>query len=119
VPASITLFVSLEMLFIDALGRLGPLPTVWHCAPITMLWMESVIYVATELAGAMKPRSGANEDLPIKPFWAVVAGGSTPVRSGVIIAVGTLRGDTDVDADLSLCFRGAYREAAPSNRTQQ
>jgi hypothetical protein len=107
------------MVFVDALGPLGPLSTVWHCALITMLRMESVVYLATEFAGAMKPRAGANEDLPVKPFWAVVARGSTPIRSGVIVAVGTFRGDTDVDAELSLCFRDACREAAPSNCGQQ
>jgi hypothetical protein len=78
--------------------------------------MEIVIYTAVEIAGTMKPRAGANEDRPIKPFWAVVARGSTAIRGRVIIAVGTFRSDTNGDADLSICFRDACGEAAHSDR---
>jgi hypothetical protein len=37
----------------------------------------------------------------VKPLWTVVAGGSAAVRHNVI-AIGTIRGDTDINADLSL-----------------
>src|ERR1700733_9455563 len=88
---------------IDALGRLGLLTTVWHCALVTVVWMESVVHVAAELAWAMKPRPGANEDISAEPFRPVVSRRSTIVRRGVV-AVGTFGGDTDTDADLSFCF---------------
>ena len=65
--------------------------------------METIIDVATEVAGAMKPWTCTNEDSACKPFWAVVAGRSTTIRSDVIVAIGTFRGDTDIDAYLSLC----------------
>jgi hypothetical protein len=115
---SIPLFVSLEVFFIDALGRLGLLATVGYCAPVTVLWMVGVIYVATEFAGAMKPRASADEDVPAEPFRAVVAGGSTAIRSGVIVTIGAFRGYTDIDADLSLCAGGGCRETGCSNCTQ-
>jgi hypothetical protein len=77
--------------------------------------METVIHIALEAAGAVKPRAGANEDVPVKPFRTVVAGRSTSVRSGVIVTIGTFGGYSDVDADLSLCFGGVSREAESSN----
>jgi hypothetical protein len=111
----IALFVSLEVTFIDALRRLGLLATVWYWTFVAVLWMESVIYIATEIVRATKPRASANEDALSKPLWAVVARGSTAMRSGVIVSVGTFRGYADVDADLSFRFRDGYRETASSN----
>jgi hypothetical protein len=114
VATPIPLFVSFEMVFVDTLGWLGFLATVWPCALVALLWIETVIYLAAELALAMKPRAGANEDVPSKPFWAIVATGGTVIRSDVIIAVGTFRGYSDFDADLSLRSGGACYKATPS-----
>jgi hypothetical protein len=116
--ASITLFVSLEMVFVHALRRLGALATAWHCALVTMVGMESVIYISAEIAGTMKPRAGANEDRPIKPLWAIVAGRSTVIGSDVIVAVGTFGSYADIDADLSVCARTRCRETNPGNCRQ-
>jgi len=77
--------------------------------------MQTVIYVALEVTGAMKPGASANEAVPIKPFWTIVPSGSTVIRSYVIVTVGTFRGYSDVDAYLSLCFGGGNREADSSN----
>jgi hypothetical protein len=115
VATSIALFVSLEVTFIEALRRLGLLATVWYWALVTVLRMESVIYNATEIVRATKPRPGANEDALTKPLSAVVVRGSTAIGSGVIVSVGTFRGYTDVDADLSFRFGDGYRETASSN----
>ncbi len=79
--------------------------------------METVIYMASEVVRAMKPRAGANEDAARKPFRAVVAVGGAVVRGIVIVTVRTSRCGSDVhaDADLSLCFGSGYREADHSN----
>jgi hypothetical protein len=77
--------------------------------------MKTVIYVTAEAATAMKPWAGANEDSSGEPFWTVVASGSTVIRSDVIVTVGTIRGYSDFDADLSLCVGGDSREADGGN----
>jgi hypothetical protein len=77
--------------------------------------METVIYLAPEFGRAMKPWASANEVALNKPFWTVVASGSTVIGSGVIVAVGTVRGYPDVDADLSLRFGDGRREATSGN----
>jgi hypothetical protein len=115
VAASISLFVSFEMGLINSPRRLGLLAAAWYWALVAMLWMEGVIYVAMEVAWAMKPRASTYEDTPSKPFWTVVASGSTAIRGDVVITIGTFRRDTDVDADLGSSFRDDYREAACSN----
>jgi hypothetical protein len=77
--------------------------------------METIIYVTLEFVRALKPRAGTNEDTPGKPFWTVVARGSTAVRSGVIVTIRTFRSYSDSDADLSLSFGGSRHEADSSN----
>jgi len=100
---------------IDALCRFRFLASLWQWALITVLRMETIIYVALEVAGAMKPRASANEAVPVKPFRTVVASGSTVIRSDVIVAIRTFGGNSDGDADLSLCFGSSNREADSSN----
>src|SRR5208283_207609 len=115
VAASIARLVALEMRAIDALGRLSFLAAFWCRAIIAVLRMETVIHVALEFVGAMKPRASANEDFATKPFRAVVAGGSTVIRSDVIVTVGAIRSHADDDVDLSLCFGSGSRDAECSN----
>jgi hypothetical protein len=67
-----------------------------------MVRVESVIHMADEIAAAMKPRPSANEDAAAKPLRTVVTSGSAGIRSDVIVTIGTLRSDSDFDADLSL-----------------
>jgi hypothetical protein len=117
VATSIPLFVSFEVGTIDTLRRLGFLATVWLCAFITALWVEAVVYLAPELVIAVKPRAGTNEDIPSKPFWTVVAGRCTVIRSDVIVAIGAFRSYPDADAHLSRRFGGRYRKANSSNRS--
>jgi hypothetical protein len=76
-----------------------------------MFGMQTVIYVAVEVGRTMKPRASTDEDSTCKPFRAVVAVGSTAIRSDVIVAIGTIRGDSDVDTDLSLRSGNGHREA--------
>jgi hypothetical protein len=100
---------------IETLSRLGFVATVWLWAIIAVLRMETVIYVASEVVSAMKPRANANEDATGKPFRAVITVGGAVVWSDVIVTVGTFRRDSDVDAYLSLCFGSSCREADCSN----
>src|SRR5208282_167719 len=78
--------------------------------------MQAVVDVATEVAGAMKPRAGADEDVAAKPFRTIVAGWGAVVGSNVIISVRAFRSDADIDADLGFCFREAKVEANCGNR---
>jgi hypothetical protein len=115
VATSIPLFVSFEVGTIDTLRWLRLLTTLWLWALIAVLWIETVVYLAPELVIAMKPRSGANEYVPAKPFWTVVARRRTVIRSDVIVTVGAFRGYPDVDADLSLRLGGGCSKTTPSN----
>jgi hypothetical protein len=63
----------------------------------------------------MKPGASANEAVPVKPFWTIVASGSTAIRSDVIVTIGAVRGYADLDVHLSLCFRGGSGEADSGN----
>jgi len=80
---------------------------------------ETVIHVAMEVAGAMKPWAGAEEDPIDKPFRTVAANWSAGIRGNVIVAVGAIRGWSDLDGDLSLCFRSGCRDADYSSGGRQ
>jgi hypothetical protein len=94
---------------IDTLRRLRFLASFWKWTLIAVLRMETVIYVALEVAGAVKPWASANEAVAVKPLRTVVASGGTVIRSDVIVTIGTFGGYPNGDADLSLCFRGGNR----------
>lgn len=100
---------------VDFFGRIGLLATLRRRPFIAIVRTKTVIYIALEIAGAMKPRTGANEAVAIKPFRALIASGSTSVRSAVIVSVGTIRGNADGDIDLSFRFVGGSREADNGN----
>jgi hypothetical protein len=114
VAASIPHFVSFEVRSSDTLCRFGFLAGLWQGALIAVLRMETVIYVALEVAGAMKPQASADENVPGEPFWTIISGGSTTVRSGVVVTIGTLRRHSDFNADLSLYLGSGSREADSS-----
>lgn len=114
VAPSISRFVSLEVRVIDTLGLLGFLATFWRWALISVIWMETVIDVALEATSATKPGASANEAVSIKPFRAVVASGSTAIRSDVIVTLGAVRGFADLDAP-SRCFGSGNGEADSGN----
>lgn len=119
VSTSIPLFVSFEVGAIDTLAWLGFLATARPWARIAMVRIVPVIYLAVEVAASMKPRAGANECIPDKPFWTVVAGRSTVVRSHIIVTIGAYRGRPYFNADLGFRFGGDCREAATSNNCCQ
>jgi len=110
--APITYFISFEMGHVlGMLCGLGFLATLWRRAFIAVFRVIIVIYVATEVIVAMKPRTGTDEDTTGKPFRTVVAGWSTAIRRGIIVPIRTCRGYSDVNADLSLYFGSGYHEA--------
>jgi len=105
VAASIAHFVSFEVGdLIDVLIRIGFLTTGWPGAVIAVLGMETVIYMAAKTFRAMEPRTDANENATREPLRAIVAVGGAVVWRNVIVTVGTIRRNSDIDADLSLRF---------------
>jgi hypothetical protein len=102
---SIAHFVSPEMGLIDTSRRLGPVAPVRYRAVVTVLWMEPIIDVAMKIGRTVKPRAGADEYTAAKPFWSVIAGWRTTIWSNVVVSVGAVRSDADIDTDLSLSDR--------------
>jgi hypothetical protein len=119
VAASIPHFVSVEVIsLIETLSRLRSIAAVWRWASIAVLNVEMVIYVAVKAVRSVEPWAGADEDSTRKPFRAVVTVGSTSIGSVVIVAVGTCRRDSDVDAYPGLCFGSGYRETNHGNSSE-
>jgi hypothetical protein len=85
--------------------------TVRYRTSITTVDIEMVIYMAAKVIRAVKPGASADEDTAGEPFRTVVAVGSTGVRSEVVVAVRACGFGTEVDINLSLCFRSGRREA--------
>jgi hypothetical protein len=114
--APITYFIPFEMGHVLGM-RCGLVfvATLWRRASIAVFRVIIVIYVATEVIAAMKPWTGTDEDTTGKPFRTVVAGGSAAIRRGVIVSVRTFGGDSNVNADPSLCIRSGYHEANCGN----
>ncbi len=114
--APITYLIAFEMGHIfGVLCRLEPRATLWGCAPIAMFRMIIVIHMTAEVVAAMKPRTGTDEDTTGKPFRTIVAGRSAAIRGSVIVPIGAFRGDSNVNADLSLQFGSGHREADGSD----
>jgi hypothetical protein len=114
VATPIAHFISLE-----PPGSLAPfcasLAVVRSVATVAVLWIEAVIYMAVKVIGAMKPGANADECASMEPFWSVIAIRSTAIRSVVIVTIGTYRGDSDADADLSRCLGSTCRNQECSN----
>ncbi len=112
---SVVDFVAMEVGWRMGMFGRGVLAASWHGAVISVVGMEVVIHVSVEVRRAMEPRASTDEDAARKPFGAVVAIGRAVIRSGVVVAVRTVRGDTNVDADLSLQFGIDRSEAESGN----
>jgi len=116
VTASIPHFIRLEVCdLIEMIFRRGSLPTSRHRAVIAMIRMETIIHMAVEALGAVKPWTSANEDATCKPLRAVVTVWCAGVRRDVVIAVRTYRCDSNVDAHLGLGCGSNYSAAEYSN----
>src|SRR5271155_3511491 len=96
VAASVTRFVSLEVLLRVSVVCGGFLAALGHCALVAVFGIVGVVYLAAEVGWAMKPRSGTNEYTAGEPAGSVVAVGSVAVGSAAVgsgfeVAVGALR----------------------------
>ena len=119
VAAPIPHFISFEVGdSIQRLGRFRFLAAGRRWPLVSMIGMHAVIDMAVKVGGAVKPWAGSDKHAPGKPLRAIVAVGRAAIRSGVVIAIGTVGGDSNVDTDLSLCFGGGYGETDCSNRSQ-
>jgi len=107
-------FISFELLRGPAL-RCGFFANFRHISLIAVLWIEGVVYLALEVAAAMKPRADADENAAVEPFCSVVAVGNAVIGSVVIVTIGTIRGNSDVDGNLSLYFGSSCYKEDSSN----
>ncbi len=82
-----------------------------HTALEAMIRMEMVIYIAVEVITTVEPRAGADKDAVGEPFRSVISGGCAAVRGNVVVTVGAVGCDSDIDSDLCLCQWGGSREA--------
>jgi len=57
---------------------------------------------AVEVVGTVEPGTNTMKAPPLKPLRAVVAVGNAVIRSVIVVAVGTIRGYSDIDC--YLCF---------------
>jgi hypothetical protein len=114
--ASIPRFIAFERRWVFAL--LGSfLASLRRLAFIAVMRVERVVYAALEVFRTMKPRTNTYEYTASEPFRAVVAVGNTVIRSVVVVAIGTFRGDSDIDGDLCICFgRGSRKQKSCNNR---
>jgi hypothetical protein len=78
--------------------------TIGKFTMVAMVGMEVIVHVAAEVGGSMKPWAGTDEDAAGEPLGAIVAVGSALVGRGFVVSIGTGRGWSDVDADLSFGF---------------
>jgi len=118
-PASIAHFVSLEMRSFYMLFWIRFFATSWHRALITMVRMEVVIHMAPEIVAAMEPWANTDEHAPAEPLRAVITKRSTVIGGNVVIAVGTVRGYSDLDADLGLCSGSGWCQAKSGDGSQE
>jgi len=119
VAAPIPHFISLEVgNLIKGLSGFRSIANSWRGAFVSVLWMEMVIHVATEVGSAMKPGADPDEHTTSKPFGTVVAVGSAGVRRGVIVTVRAVGSDPNVNGDLSFHAGSGHHNEEPGNSSQ-
>jgi hypothetical protein len=79
-------------------------PTLWNRPIVAAPRIIAIVNVAVKAATSMKPWSSSNEQTAIEPVGSIVAIRRTTVGSVIEVTVGTIRGDSDVDANLSRCI---------------
>jgi len=94
--AAVTHLVSVEVIE-------GLVSTVRMWTSVSVMWIEAVINVAVEVAGAAEPRAGSDEDAAAEPFGPVVPVWRAVVRGHIVVAIRANRFCSDVDGDLSGC----------------
>src|ERR1700722_19007259 len=100
--APVSNFVSFECLTIDTFCIFRFIAGFRHWPFVAVIRVETVIHVAVELFRSTKPFAGANKDAASKPFWTVVARGSTAIRSDIIVTIGALGSCSYADCNADL-----------------
>jgi hypothetical protein len=85
-----------------------------HWSPVTMSRIIAIIYMTIEAMRTVEPRTSSNEKAAIKPIRSIVAVRRTAIGRIVIIAIGTTRFRSYVDADLSACLWTGYEKETSS-----
>src|ERR1700683_4759387 len=119
---SIAHFVSFEVSLIDTSARVDSFTADGHWTFVSMVGMEAIVHVAVEISGSMEPGAGDNEYTSGEPFRAVVPGRGAAIRGHVVVAVGTCRCYSDVDADAYLRLRSrrdCHERAYGNNQCQR
>ena len=75
-------------------------------AAVPVMWIETVVHVAVEVAWAMEPRAGSDKDTAVEPLRTVVPVWGATVRRIVEVAIGASRRYPDIDRDP--CRRRAW-----------
>jgi hypothetical protein len=114
----------MDFVAMEVCGRMGMLGSgafaaSRHRTLIAVVRVEVIIHMSPEVFGAVEPWACSDEGTPGKPFRAIVAVRSTAVGSCLVIAVRTIRGCTDADADLSLSAWGGSRETDAGHSGQR
>jgi hypothetical protein len=107
VAVAVTHLVTVEVLHVFGMKvRARGLSTCRVWSVVAVLRVVVVIYVAVEVIWTVKPGTSPDEDTATKPLRAIVAVGSAVVGRGFVVTVWANGSRADVDADLSLGFRG-------------
>jgi hypothetical protein len=96
--------------FVSAPSRLRPVSAIRKRAAITVLWVETIVNVSSEVFAAMKPRPRADKNAAAEPLWTIVAVWRAVVRRHVIVAVRTYWRRAYFYGDLRLARRNGERE---------
>jgi len=93
VAAPITHLVSVEVIK-------GLVSTVRMWTSVAVMWIETVINVAVEVVGAVKPRADSDEHAAVKPLGPVVPVWRAAVWGEIVVAIRANRFYSDIDRDV-------------------
>jgi hypothetical protein len=114
VTAPIALLVSFEKVGRSPL-RGGLIANLGRWTVVAVSRVERVVDTAMEVIGALKPRTGPDENAAVKPLLAVIPVGNAAVGGVVVVTIRTIRCDCDVHADLGFCFESGCRKKHSGN----
>jgi hypothetical protein len=100
---AVTHLVSVEVLGGTVPCVTWPVAIMGEFAAVAVVRMIVVVNIAVEVLRTVKPWAGPDKDAVSEPLGAVVPIGSALIWRDIVVTVGTNRGNTDADADLSLC----------------
>ena len=83
-----------------------PFPTRWNRSVVAAARIIAIVHVAVKAVPAAKPWASSDEQTAVEPVGSIVTIWRAAIRCVVEVTVGTVRGDPDVDANLSRCTGG-------------